>query len=229
MQTQKTTKYTFAKYRLKLPSTRYAIRGHLAISLHIGKRLGPYRETVNAAQPEPPNGKREPGETRKRETRTSRNSIATSLRFISTRSMFFSSRNASTHHDMMIRTPPPFLARSRQTRPAVPDFPVPVARFRLCGFTNDLKSTVSIVAQVLAPSRRGAGACVRPRFFHYHHSPTTFFAISSPAYRVWRRCLYSNAFLCFCVSVLLCCTFDRSSISVASCSLLEVFVGVVRP
>ena len=56
---------------------RYAIRGQLAISLHIGKRLEPYRETQNAAQPGPPErGNGKPGKQGNRETRTNREPIA---------------------------------------------------------------------------------------------------------------------------------------------------------
>ena len=128
--------------RLNTTPTRYAVRGQLAISLHIGKRWGPYRETQNAAQPEPPErGNGKPGETRKRETpgdqtQTKRNSI----HFYPDK-CFFSSRNASTHHDMLISTPPPF-PRSPfpgKRGPPFPLFPhrVPVSRL-FVRFSNRL-------------------------------------------------------------------------------------------
>jgi hypothetical protein len=104
-------------------------------------------------------------------------------------------------------------------------------RPNLSGFTNDLKSTARHCASKSSRPGGGAGvrACVRV-FLYYHHTPHNFFRHKLPQRDVVGGVVYIlmrffvSVFLCFCVA-----HSDRSSISVASCSLLEVFVGVVRP
>jgi hypothetical protein len=171
---------------LNTNSTRYAIRGQLAISLHIGKRLGPYRETVNAAQPGPPErGNGKPGETRPAgngdQTQTKRNSI----HFYPDK-CFFSSRNASTHHDMLISTPPPF-PRSPFPGKRGPPFPLSPYRFPVSRlfvrFSNRLGIYCIDCASKSLRVQAGGRGCVRASAFFciIITPPTTFFAISSPS------------------------------------------------
>ena len=160
--------------RLNTTPTRYAVRGQLAISLHIGKRCGLYRETQNAAQPGPPE-RGKPG------PRTNRKPI----HFYPDK-CFFSPRNASTHHDMMIRTPPPFpgprFPAIAARGPRFSRFPVPLDRvcplskriYRRLLVYCPLPTALYYLRKYTNQGGRGS-APTAVVFLYYHHTPHEIF------------------------------------------------------